>query len=271
MTPTATAPAKAPSNGKADWPYRFEVLPIKHLFVDGDYQRPLTTFVEKIEKKFDPALVGTLVTSERTKTKFAVVDGQTRMEAMTRRGLSHAPCLVYEGLTPADEADLFSRLQTERRGMASVSRFRAQVMAKDPFAIEVKETTERAGFTIDFMGKMPNAIPAVSALETVYRGMRSANAKPPYDPELLIETLGIIKAAWPKLPDESRGANMIRGLGLFLIENDHIDQDRLTRQLGKVQPSELGRRADQLREGRGMTGKSPGYMAEAIMAQYRKR
>jgi hypothetical protein len=271
------------TNGvRKDFPYRYEVLPIKQLFVDETYQRPLTSFVKRIKEHFDPALVGTLVTSERSKTKFAVVDGQTRMTAMREVGLERAPCLIYTGLTEADEADLFSRLQTERRGMVAANRFRAQVIAKDPFAVALNNIVQEEGFTVGTDTQSNNfCINAIGALETVYRGMKSRRAKFEADEELLRDVLTVLKNAWPKMPEGAKSGALIRGLGYFLLYDEkdqprgdggaQVDFERLTRQLSKVQPSQLARNAELLREGRGMSGNSPKYMAEAIHAQYRKR
>src|SRR3954469_10815955 len=90
----------------ADWPFRFEVLPLDKLAVDEDYQRPLTTFVSKIQKNYDPALVQTFIVSERAVDPvwYAVIDGQTRMTAMRNLELEFAPCVVYVGLTQDQEA-----------------------------------------------------------------------------------------------------------------------------------------------------------------------
>src|SRR5262245_7968887 len=112
-TTTATTPkgkgrAKAkPATARRRWPYRFAMVPLDRLFIDADYQRPLTSFVEEVTRDYDPAKVGTLLVSERDDGRYAVFDGQTRMEAMKRNGEPDAPCLVYSGLTEAEEAQLF--------------------------------------------------------------------------------------------------------------------------------------------------------------------
>jgi hypothetical protein len=252
------------------FPYRYEVLLLKHLFVDETYQRPLTNFVKRIESNFEPALVGTLVVSERSRNKYAVVDGQTRMTAMQNQGLTHGPCLVYSGLSPAEEADLFSRLQTERKGMVAATRFRAEVIARKPFAVDLDRIVKEEGFTIGLSVQDGFSIQAIGALETIYRGMKSRRAKHSLDEELLRNVLRVTKGAWPRMPEGAKSGAFLRGLGYFLNTKDNVDLERLTQRLGKVQPSELARRAEQLREGRGMSGNSPAYMAEAIEAQYRK-
>jgi hypothetical protein len=286
MTPAATAavptegdPTRRPGGSAGeDVPYRFAVVPLRYMIVD-EYQRPLTSFVQKIVRQFDPALVGCLCLSQRSRTSYALIDGQTRAEGMRRLGLDEAPCLVYEGLTREQEAALFSRLQTERRGMTSASRFRAQVIANDPVASAINEIVEQHGYVIDHNSSEPGALRAVAALEFVYQGTYGRQGKRDhFDPELLADTLDIIRRAWPKMPDTAKGAAMIRGLGWFLARNPDgkprstdIDVDRLIERLAKVTPSDLAKRAESLREGRGMSGNSPAYMAEAIEAQYKKR
>lgn len=252
----------------AQLPYRFEVVALKHMMIDA-YQRPLTSFVDKIERNYNPALVGCLCVSQRSKTKFAVIDGQTRAEGMRRAGQTEAPCLVFSDLTREQEAELFSLFQTERRGMTSAARFNAQVIAKDPRAVEIAEVVEGLGFKISHQSG-PGLIKAIAAIEFVYQGARHKGKKQGSHPDLVARTLETIRAAWPKLPDTAVSAVMIRGLGLYLVQNDNVDLERLANRLGKVSPSALAKRAESLREGKGMSGNSPAYMAEAIEAQYRK-
>jgi hypothetical protein len=261
----------ASGNGSGVLPYRFAVVPLKHMMVDV-YQRPLTSFVDKIERDFDPALVGTLAVSERSKTRYALIDGQTRAEGMKRVGLQEAPCIVYEHLTPQQEAALFAKFQTQRRGMTSASRFNAQVIAGEEQAVAINEVVEGLGYVVAHNSSEPGALRAVAALEYVYQGAMDPRAKSrKKNPELLAQTMEVIKEAWPKLPDTAKSAVMIRGLGWFLARDENVDTDRLAQRLAKTTPSELAKRAEALREGRGMSGNSPAYMAEAIESQYKRR
>src|SRR5947209_20056743 len=98
------------------YPFRFEILTPSQLTVDESYQRPLSHFVETIVENFDPALLQTLAVSER-RTTYTVIDGQTRLVALRRLGALEVPCLIYTGLTKAQEAMLFARFPTERRGI----------------------------------------------------------------------------------------------------------------------------------------------------------
>lgn len=247
-----------------EWPYRFEVLDGARLFVDETYQRPLTNFVKRITQEFEPALVGTLVVSAREGDddhagRYALVDGQTRAAAL--RELSEAgkvpagiPCLVYYGMSRADEARLFARLQKERRGISSYHRFRADLVAGSEEAVAIHRIVTEAGYEI---GDGAAVISAVAALEKVFR--RS--------PEMLRRVLAILRAAWgdAHMPN----GEVLRGVGYFLAHTPRVDDARLTDHLRGVTPENLKRRASALREGMGHGGGSDKYIAGALEGVYR--
>lgn len=242
------------------WPYRFAVLSVDALFVDASYQRPLTTFAKRIRDQFDPALLGTLIVSARAEDRFAVVDGQTRAEAVRQLAATGdapgvVPCLVYDGLSRADEANLFARLQKERRGIASYHRFRAALVAGDEEAIDIQRIAKAAGYEVGPAAK--TQISAVAGLEKVYR--RS--------PQMLERVLGTFRRAWRD--QHMPNGELLRGLGYFFDHTKTVDDVVLAQRLGEVTPANLARRASALREGMGHGGGSDKYMAGAIAGIYR--
>jgi hypothetical protein len=241
------------------YPFRFEILTPSQLMIDESYQRPLSRFVETIVENFDPALLQTLAVAER-RTTYAVIDGQTRLVALRRLGALQVPCLIYSGLTRAQEALLFARFQTERRGIRPYHRFRAQLRGADAEAQAIDRILQETGWMLsEFTSpRTSGIIGCVGALEIVYR----------MDPELLERTLMIMRSAHP---DHPGSAEMVRGLAYFLDHEEEVDEDILVAKLASVTPMELARRASALREGRGHGGGSPRYMAEAISAVYHRR
>lgn len=247
-----------PARPPADWPYRFDLVPLDRLFVDVEYQRPLTSFVESVANDYNPALIGTLIVSERRNGRFAIVDGQTRTEGARRNDEAVLPCLVYSGLSRAQEAELFADLQTKRRGMATYLRFRAALVAKRPEAIAIAALVQNAGFELD-VEETPKTVRAIAALEYVYRR----------DPALLDRVMHLIARAWPDPDVEYRASGeMIRGLAVFLTRETKVDEKRLVERLSDVTPKMLRHRANALKEGSGSGGGSPGYMADAILGVY---
>lgn len=266
----------ATGTNRRAWPYRFELVPLERLFIDADYQRPLTSFVETVASEYDPALVGTLIVSERADGSFAVIDGQTRMEAMRRNEEPSAPCLVYHGLSRGQEAQLFADLQTKRRSMSTYLRFRAALAAgRDPDfparegdtipkgspyeAVEIADIVVGAGFELDVVEK-PDTVKAIAALEKVYRR----------DPDLLGTVMAVIMGAWPNPDTEQRASGeMIGGLAIFLGRERNVDIERLVDRLSATEPRTIRHRANALQEGSGMgSGGRQGYMADAILGVY---
>jgi hypothetical protein len=256
MASATTARTSRPK--RATWPYRFALIDLGDLFVDDAYQRPLTSFVEQVTRDYNPALVGTLIVSERPNGSHAVIDGQTRMEGMRRNGEAVAPCLVYHDLSREQEADLFAELQTKRRGMATYLRFRSQLVAKRPEALAIQQIVTGAGFDLDVELRTAT-VKAIAALEFVYRR----------DPDLLGQVMNIIAAAWPDPLTQYRTAGeIIRGLAVFLRREKRIDEARLIDRLSGVTPGTLRHRANALREGAGSGSGSTSYMADAILGVY---
>jgi hypothetical protein len=239
----------------SEWPYRFEVLEVSKLIVDESYQRPLTSFVTRIEKNFDPALVGTIVVSERKNSVFAVVDGWTRKTGAERRGVTELPCIVYTGLSPQQEAALFSKLQKERRGIASYHRFRAAVAAGEDEAVQIQRLARECGYEIGTNSKAQ--ISAVAGLESVYRRA----------PTLLERVLVIYKEAWKE--QYMPGGDMLKGLGYFLERNTGADDEKLARRLSVVTPDDLKKRTLALSEGMG-GGSREKNKAAAIEGIYKR-
>lgn len=248
----------------ATWPYEFAVVPLRSLFVDATYQRPLSRFHKRIVEALEPALVGTLIVnkrSDRGPANHAVIDGQTRLAALMQLGHVNAPCLVYQGLSLEEEAALFARFQSERRNVTAVQRFKAALVAGEERAIGIQLAADSAGFVIDAHNNYGNSLVAVKALEEVYdrHGL--------YHVAQVLET---IAAAWQHRR-RGQSQEMLRGLSYFLARTPDLDVERLIRGLSSVEPGVLSTRAEQLRQGRGRAGSSPSYMAEAIAAVYGRR
>ena len=256
----------------ADWPYRFAVIELAELFVDEVYQRPLSGLFRKVRDDYDPLLIGTLITSDRGKVKsrpqYALIDGQTRKEGMEAGGHSTvAPCLVYENLSRQQEADIFARLQTERRGMATWIRFRAALIARKPEALAIAALAENEGFKVAGDGD-ERGIRSIAALEWLYRR------------DLLIPVLAIVRDAWGVVDGSEPRAvradtrvrgEILQGIGRFLKDNDDVDTDRLVLNLSKITPEQLRHRANALREGSGSSGSYSLFIRDALVGVYATR
>jgi hypothetical protein len=236
MAVAEAPPEEITEDALSEWPYRFEIVPVGELAIDKDYQRGLTSFWQTVAEKFNPALVGTLIVSERGKKK-NVVDGQTRLKAMTEIGKTAAPCLIYEGLSKKQEALLFSLLQTQRRNMTTYERFRAQLVAGEEMAI------------------------GISTIERMWR----------IDPEHLREILELVRDIWGVDNRDGVSAQILTGLSTFVRNQTSIDYDRLRKRLADVTPALIINRAAQIREGAGWGTGAGKSVSQAILAEYMRR
>ncbi|HTE60865.1 MAG TPA: DUF6551 family protein, partial [Solirubrobacteraceae bacterium] len=227
-------------------------------------QRPLTNFLKRIVARYDPAMIGTLIVSERPsrkKARYAVIDGQTRLEGMRHHDEPVAPCVVYTGLTREQEAQLFARFVVERRGMATYLRFRSALVANDEEAQGIAEIVRTQGFKVAGDGDAIG-IKSIAALEWVYRR----------DPDLLHTVLFVIGDAWPMAngdtdPGERTRGEILKGIARFLREQD-ADPDKLAKRLKSVTPAQLRHRANALREGSGSSGSFDRHVRDALLGIY---
>ena len=267
MAATATKPRPAtdlaPDTVRPveEWPYRYEVVLREELIVDHRYQRKLTDFVNKVRREWNPALVGTLIVSERPDGEKAIIDGQTRWEG-SEGHVDSLPCLIYEGLTMAEEAELFADLQTKRRGMRTYDRFRAQLQAGKEPAPTIARIAQANGYDLD-VEETGQTLRAIAALEKVLSDA---------DEEHLEDVLRTIAAAWGPTY-EAASAQMIRGVSRFILNQERIDLERLVERLSRTTPDVLRHRASAISQGRGGggSGSAGKYMAEAILTEYMKR
>lgn len=258
-SPNTTAPEQLADAQVAEilsrFPFRFEIVPIAMMFVDQDYQRPLTSFADTVENQFNPALVMCLCLSLRKSGKYAVIDGQTRMVATERLGFLGLPALVYEGLSKADEAQIFELIQTARRNASSWTAFRAALVAKNPEALAIRALVESVkGMTV---GDAPGSIRSVAALRKAYR----------IDPGILERALIIIKGWLENQPPQGQ---LITAMCYFLTRNPDTNDERLERRLKTTGLEELSLRAANLRASKTPVRGSGNakYLAQAIKNAY---
>lgn len=259
-----TDPLDLPAIGDAlaRFPFRFDVVAIRLMIVDKNYQRPLTSFAKRIEERFNPSLVQTVALSHRANGKYAVIDGQTRMVAAEKLGFEALPALVYEGLTLAEEAEIFMLLATERRQPKSWDRFRSALAAGNPEAKAIVSLVKSVGQQVG--PDKSKQIGAINALETCYRR----------GPIELERTLLNLKAAWPDIVPPG---DMIKGMHLFYTPRDkklkatreQVNDEKLVKKLQVATLAEVRLRAHAAKvAGRGKQSSAAMYIAGAIATIY---
>lgn len=189
-------------------------VPVEDLFVDPSYQRTLDEKrVDRIASEFDPALLGTLEVSARN-GRSAVFDGQHRLAALRKIGRRSAPCIVHKELSVADEARLFVQLQTERKALPPLDRFRARIVAGEEQAIAIERIAKAAGYEVSG-NRTTSSIGAVTALDRTFALDKTG--------DVLAGALDLL-SIWRGEPKATDGA-LIQGLGLFV--RDHGEHPKV--------------------------------------------
>lgn len=201
-------------------------IPAGQIEVDPQVQRPLNTaWAEKIGRELDPDLIGVLHVSERQSGRLVCIDGQHRLHGVKNifgNNGTLVECKIYQGLTRDEEAALFVGLNNFRRP-TRIDVFLKNVVAKDPHACAINHIVVAHGFRVDRQ-KADGAITAVGALEETYFGFadvrepggKGAESKERIaKPNLLRDTLGVVRDAWGGTADSLHG-HIISGIGRLL-------------------------------------------------------
>lgn len=239
---------------------------IKHpdeLFVDPAFQRDLDeTRAQRIANTWNRRLLGIIEVSDRgpdAAPRYAVIDGQHRWAAA--RLLTDPPPLVvnvHEGLTVAQEAELFDKLNRWRKQTNTWDHWRARRVAGDQAVLDIERVATRNGLTVH-MSPADGTIACVSVLEKIVKlgGL-----------DLLNDTLSLITEIWGPRRDALE-ASIVHGLALVLWYLEHaLSLQRLGDALLDVLPRQLKSNATALAD---MTNGSAAIRtAIAIVTLYNK-
>lgn len=276
---------------KHDWP-PFEILPVDRFYVDHTYQRGLTPLAEEIGEDFEPFLFQTVTGNVRDPKKrakkgsIAIIDGQNRWEGAKLAGVEAIPCVVFEGLAPSKEAEVFARIQMARKNMSSYERFRAQTVAveKWPERAAIAGAVIAEGFdmgTASTAKSSNRTISAAAALEAVYRWGSGANHRTLAGGDVdmgiafLREVLRVIREGFPRRERGYLSRDIIMGVGNFMTYvdgngNSTVDLKKLVKRLQATNPDKLKTQANEIRRSSTVGGTSYSNMTKAILRQYSK-
>jgi hypothetical protein len=186
-------------------------VPVRHLFIDPAYQRPLTPAgirrVQRIAaswdwRKYQPI---TITGRDPIKARLAVIDGQHRFEAAKLAKIERLP---FYGISPAGaaaEAESFVALNRERTAVSSGDIFRADLAAGREEATTIWRACKAAGITISLatQGHLPpRTVGAVGMLRRILRTAGEA---------VLTRTLRVMAEANPDALDAFQ-QHLLRGV-----------------------------------------------------------
>jgi hypothetical protein len=240
---------------------------VDEVFADPTYQRILDTArARAIASAWDRRLAGILELSDRGETKFpryAVLDGQHRWAAA---GYLQAPpplvANVHSGLTVADEADLFDKLNRQRKQISTWDHWRARRAAGDELVVAIEAIAFKHGLRVHEQSGKDGVVTCCSTLEKI------ATSRGGID--LIDATFRIVGAAWGD-QREAYDSPIILGAALMIYSfADKMESaDRLIETLAELPPRRIRYTATAMRD------TTPGSLAKltaiVILNLYNKR
>ncbi|MCD7751583.1 MAG: hypothetical protein LUI10_07580 [Lachnospiraceae bacterium] len=249
------------ANGFGGSPYipdvHFELIPIKNLVSNQDYQRKINNaHVGRTANNFDIYQINPVKVSRRDGTNY-VFDGQHTVETVAEAsGSRETPvwCMIYDDLIYEQEADIFANQKKFTRPLKSIEIFNANIEAGNDVQMTIKQLVESYNLVISAK-RIPGNISAVNALEYIFDK---------FGYQVLDRTLLLAVSTWEGEVD-SLSSNMLKGIAKLVVAyGDKLNDEQFADRLGKVSVREIIRTAKDRHAG------TQGY-AEAMLLQYNKR
>ena len=220
----------------------FELIPIKNLVSNQDYQRILShSHIDRTAEDFDVYQINPVKVSRRNGINY-VFNGQHTIEIVALvSGSRDCPvwCMIYDDLSYEEEASIFSEQRKHVKNLVPYEKFNAKIEAGNNDQLMIKELVESYGLEIG-MRKAPGVIGAVSTLEGIYEK---------YGYHVLNRTLRLIVATWEG-EICSFSANMFSAVAKLIVTyNDSLDEEMFREKLGRISSKALIRTGKERRTG----------------------
>ena len=242
----------------------FELIPIRNLVSNQDYQRPLSeNHIRKALEEFDVYQINPVKVSRRDGINY-VFDGQHTIEIVaSESGSRDTPvwCMIYDDLKYKEEAHIFADQQKHVKSLSSYETFKAHIEADDPKQKMIEAIVRSYGLSVTST-KARNGISAVSTLERIYDKYGQA-VLDNYD--LRFRGSGVATAATWEGEDNSFSGSILMGIARIVVAyGDSIRDDVFKDHVGRVSVKAIIRAAKERRPG------ALGY-AEAMILEYNKK
>ncbi len=184
-----------------------------------------TKWTQAIVDNWDAEMLLPAIVSRRSNGTNVIIDGQhSNGGAQVKEGPDFLrDCMVYENLTPQQEAKLFLAANKHRKAVRPFDNFRVSLTAGDTVAIRVDQEVRAVGNGLEISGSpSTNRVGAVQALLALGK-----------TEGMVLRVLTIASQAWGF--DQATWDNLIlRALGMMLEINwDQVDDARLIKILKK--------------------------------------
>ena len=148
----------------------FELIPIKNLVSNQDYQRPLSeNHIRKALQDFDVYQINPVKVSRRDGVNY-VFDGQHTIEIVASASESRDTpvwCMIYDDLQYKEEAHVFAEQQKHVKQLKPYETFMAHIEAGDDRQMMIMALVKSYGLSVTNTGAN-NSICAITTLERIY-------------------------------------------------------------------------------------------------------
>ncbi len=235
----------------------FELVPIKNLVSNQDYQRSLSmSHVKKAVEDFDLNQINPIKVSRRDGTNY-VFNGQHTAEIVAMAsGSRDTPvwCMIYDDLAYVEEADIFANQMKNVKALHPVEIFKANCEAGNEKELTIKALVESYDLKIS-ASTTPGTVAAVGTLEKIYDR---------HGYSVLDRVISLIIMTWEG-ENKSFSSNILNGVSRLIVAfGDKLKDEVFKDKLGVISLRELTRTAKERRAG------ALGY-AEAMLYIYNKR
>jgi ParB-like nuclease domain len=216
-------------------------LDVDKLYVDSRYQRNTKSRASEnnlayLKESFSWAHCGSLIVCfVASEKKYAVIDGQHRLQAVKARGdIRELPCLVVKDLDFEKQAKSFVAINTKRVQLNTLAAFHGAVAAGDKKATILKEILDECDIEIP--------LTPVPKGETGPRQMQSPGTLAAlvgrFSRKQICWALQIIPEAYGEKKGRMR-AMLIKALVTFAKYSPDIDHQRMVKVLSGLDPLQL--------------------------------
>lgn len=235
----------------------FELIPIKNLVSNQEYQRSLSKLhVKRAVENFDLYQINPVKISRRDGINY-VVNGQHTIEIVATVSASHETpvwCMIFDDLDYAREADIFAQQQKYVKALSAYEIFMANIEAGNDQQLLIKGLVESYSLLIS-SSKTPGGICAISTLDYIYKK---------FGFHVLDRTLRLCIGTWEG-DINSMAGSILRGISKLIVAyEDELKETIFKEKVGRCSIKELSRMAKDRKSG------SIGY-AEAMLTMYNKR
>ena len=235
----------------------FELIPIKNLVSNQDYQRRLSqSHIIRAASNFDLYQINPVKVSRREGVNY-VFNGQHTIEIVALvSGSRDTPvwCMIYDDLDYAHEADIFANQMKYVKALSPYEIFMANIEAGNDTQLFIRSLVESYNMKIG-PHKNPGTICAVSALEDIFNK---------YGYHCLDRVLRLVIGAWEGDVNSFIGNILKATAKLITTYRDALDDQQFIEKLGAISVKQLMRTAKERRPG------AMGF-AEAMVLEYNGR